>query len=125
MDRGWTDDGPNMELAQAFADQKPEGRFERLIHGLSFQDERLNELQKKSVTKGLRGDEVFEFICLDRKELLDKIDALEKNLAKVLGYNKILLGYALADRCQWDNDFLTEVGRHIKSLEEKETQGKA
>ena len=45
-----------------------------------------------------------------------KIDELEKKLAEAIEYNKTFLGYALADRYQWDNDFLIEVGRHIKSL---------
>ena len=51
-----------------------------------------------------------------------KIDALEKKLAEAVEYNITFLGYALADRYQWNNDFLTEVGRHIKSLEEKESE---
>lgn len=46
-----------------------------------------------------------------------KIQELEEKLEKAVEYNKTFLGYALADRYQWDNDFLVEVGKHIKTLE--------
>ncbi len=54
-----------------------EDKFERLILGIPTKDERLRELQVKAKEKGLRGDEVFEFIHLDRKELTKKIERLK------------------------------------------------
>jgi hypothetical protein len=48
----------------------------------------------------------------------EKIQDLEAKLAKAVEYNKTFLGYALADRYQWDGDFLVEVGKQIKALEE-------
>ncbi len=58
-------------------------KFERLILGIYFKNDRLKELQKKSKDKGLKGDEVFEFIHLDRMELIDKTEQQSKTIAKL------------------------------------------
>jgi len=50
-------------------------KFERKILGLHFKSDRLKELQDKAKNNGLRGDEVFEFIHLDRKELVDLLES--------------------------------------------------
>lgn len=60
-----------------------EGKFERMILGMYVEGDRLKELQKKALNKGLRGDEVYEFIHLDRYELVQKISKLEKQIDKV------------------------------------------
>lgn len=58
-----------------------ESKFERLILGIPYNEgSRLKHLQDKSINKGLKGDEVFEFIHLDRKELVDKIEILKKEV---------------------------------------------
>lgn len=54
--------------------------FERKFIGQFFSGDRLQELQKKAVDKGLRGDEVYEFIMLDRKNLSDEIKELRKEV---------------------------------------------
>lgn len=62
---------------------KPENdKFERLILGIYFENDRLKELQLKAQKKGLRGDDVFEFIHLDRVELTKKITQLQTELTK-------------------------------------------
>ena len=67
--------------------------FENIILGKYFKNSRLKELQSKSSKKGLRGDEVFEFIYLDRQELIsthkDQVKLLEsrnKTQEKLLLY---------------------------------------
>ncbi len=75
-------------------------KFERLILGISFEQGRLKELQEKSVKKGLKGDEVFEFIYLDRRELSEKVDKLEKEnkeLVRVLRFYADGMNYTLDD----------------------------
>ena len=51
-------------------------RFERQFANLFVGHTRLKELQNKATTKGLRGEEVYEFIALDRRELSDKSQEL-------------------------------------------------
>lgn len=53
-------------------------KFESKILGVSFKDSRLRELREKAVKKGLKGDEIFEFIYLDRRDLTDEINKLKQ-----------------------------------------------
>lgn len=50
--------------------------FERKVLGIFSENDRLKELQEKAHSKGLKGDEVYEFIWLDRKELQNKLDKM-------------------------------------------------
>lgn len=59
---------------------RDENYFENKVLGIFTEDSRLKQLQEKMRTKGLRGDEVYEFIHLDRKELSDKIKSLEEHV---------------------------------------------
>ena len=58
-------------------------RFENQFLAEIFKHDRLKELQSKAGRKGLRGDEVFEFMYLDRKELKEELE-LSKNANKEL-----------------------------------------
>ncbi len=62
-------------------------KFERKILGLHFKNNRLKELQEKANSKGLRGDEVFELIHLDRYELKQQLKEVNELLDNIDEYS--------------------------------------
>ena len=60
-------------------------RFERQFLNVSYKNDKLKALQEKARTKGLKGDEVFEFICLDRREILKEKRDLKRKLDLAVG----------------------------------------
>ena len=55
-------------------------RFERQFLNVSYKNDKLKALQEKARAKGLKSDEVFDFICLDRRELLEENRDLKRKL---------------------------------------------
>jgi len=53
-------------------DEKHEKEFKARCFGRWFPDDRLVQLRDKAVSRGIRGDEVFEFINLEVKAGLEK-----------------------------------------------------
>ena len=60
-----------------------DSRFEVMLLAIPTNNSRLKELQNKSVKHGLRGDEVFEFIHLDRLDLTKEIESLKSEVNKL------------------------------------------